>query len=242
MFTRMRLVPILAITAALVFFPTSISSAQDARTLDCDGAESVIAFPYNGYGAGPESVLVVGNAVNYPTTLTVSAALPAGTYDVVAGAYDGYFGRSNTPAQDYEEYVLQFLDAGGAVVATSAMSGDLVDFTEEASWRGSVGRVVLDRDVTAVRAVHAHLGNAAIIAIGQAQSVQPTCLGTTLVPPPTTTTTTVAPTTTIASPTTSIPVTSTTTTTTTTVPTQVLPEVEEMPDPDPVVGNPTFTG
>jgi hypothetical protein len=84
---------------------------------------------------------------------------------------------------------------------------------------------------------------------------------TTEAPPPssttssttTTSTTSIAPPTTIVEPPTSstIPATTTTTTTTTTtvapattttVPTQVLPEVQEMPDPEPVVGNPQFTG
>jgi len=39
-----------------------------------------------------------------------------------------------------------------------------------------------------------------------------------------------------------LPPSTTSTTTTTTVPTEVLPEVEEMPDPDPVPNNPNFTG
>lgn len=265
MLTRTKALIAASAVAAVTVVPATTGAAADpAGAAYCATAGQSVTFPNAGFNAGGAATLVVAHSW-YPRSLTVSADIAAGEYEVITAAYDGYDGRAGTDEQAYEQYVLEFLDAGGAVIATSGMNADLVDFIEEASWTGPVGTVVLNRPATAVRATHAHLGDAAVIAIGEAQSVQPSCFGVTSTAPPTTTTTTEptdSTTTTTTEPTTSEPPTTTeppsttepptttilgpttsvTTTTTTTVPTQVLPSSQEMPDPDPVAATPTFTG
>jgi hypothetical protein len=286
MLTRTKAAITAASIAAFMVVPAETSAAVDSGgAVYCGGSEQVIAFPGVGFNAFPAATIVIGHSW-YPRSLTVPAAIPAGDYDVTTAGYDGYDGRAGTTAQEYEQFVLQFLDADGVIIATSGMSGDPADFVDEAVWSGPVGSVLLDRDAVAVRAIHAHLNDAAIFAIGEAQSVQPACVGltdptppttttteapttttteapttttteapttttteapTTTTEAPTTTTTIEGPTTTIEAPTTTTSVVPSTTTsvvpsTTSTVPTQVLPRVQEMPDPDPVVGTPNFTG
>ncbi|MEQ8842749.1 MAG: hypothetical protein RIB98_17340 [Acidimicrobiales bacterium] len=268
MSTRLKLFTSLAVIAAMLVVPTTISSAQDSGVPTCSGAEQVIAFPNVGFNAGAAATIVAGNS-GYDRSKTVSAAIPAGEYAVIAASLDWYTGRSGTALQAFEQYVLEFIDADGDIIATTGLTADLEDFVEQASWTGSVGTVVLDRDAVAVTASHAYQNDAAVKAIGEAQSVQPSCFGvtnlnpttttssttsttTTVVDPPSSSSTTVAPTTTVIEPpsSSSTTVAPTTTsggggiasTTTTTVATEVLPEVQEMPDPTPVAANPSFTG
>ena len=203
-----KLVAIAAVASAPLALPATITSAQDAG---CAGDAVVASWPNSGFGAGAAATIVVGNSW-YPTSLTTPASVPAGEYSVQLGSYDGYTDRALTPAQTHEQYVLQFLDAGGAVITQTGPTSDLADGGPDdfASRVDAVGTVVLDRPATQVRAVHAHLGNAAIIGLGNAQSVQPTCFGLTQIVPTTTTTSTTTTSTTTT--------TTTTTSTTTTVP------------------------
>jgi hypothetical protein len=300
MFTRKKIAVIAAIALPIIGTAT-VSSAQEGGVPSCGQHEQVVAFPNVGPDAGSVATIVVGHS-HYPRSLTVAASIPAGEYDVITGAYDGYKDRTSTETQDFERFILRFLDADGSVIASTSPSMDLVDGVEEASWTGPVGTVTLDRAAVSVEAEHADLGDQAVFDIGQAQSVQPSCFGLDTVPPTTTTTlpptttvpdtttttvpdttttvaptttvpdtttttvaptttviepptttvaptttvieppTTVAPTTTVIEPPTTVAPTTTVAVTTTTVPTQVLPTVQENPDPDPVVGDPTFTG
>ncbi len=90
-----------------------------------------------------------------PYTRTIPVAIPAGTVEIPrARAWDAYPGRSTTGVQASERYEVQFLDAAGNVVATSAPTGDVPDGLEEAEWVGSLGSVQLPVDVAGVRAHH----------------------------------------------------------------------------------------
>ena len=240
MFTRWQSLTVAVVVVAAVLVPASASVAQDGPVPDCSG-DVVGLFPNVGFGRGGVAGVFAGPATR-PTQQSIASVVPAGTYLVNAVGYDGYEDRSSTtPVQELEQYRLEFLDAGGAVLAVTSPTVDIQVGVEEAFWSGSVGQVTLAADAVSVRATHFHAGQP----VGT-QSVMPSCFGATAVA--TTTTTTTVPTTTTEAPTTTAPTTttaaptSTVAPTTTTVPTQVLPEVEEMPGPDPVVGTPVFTG
>ena len=223
--TRLRVAVVLALVAVL-FVPASATASQNGPAAGCQGAD-VAAWPAANYAsdmAGHLAASIVSQSfIGLPHERSIAVSgIPAGTYVVDTVAYDGSPGRESDPAQPNEQFVLQFLDEDGAVIAATGPTVDLTDFVEETTWAGSLGQVVLDRVAVTVRALHVLPG----VDTPTANSVMPVCVGWTVVPPPTTTT----------PPTTAAP------TTTTTVPTQVLPEVQEMPDPDPVVGTPNFTG
>lgn len=232
-----------AFVAALLV-PMSTSVAQESQIPACSGDYTGL-WPNAGFGNN-WTASIYAFKEGRPTSRTIDALVPAGTYQVSAVSYDGYEGRSSTsPAQDFEEYFLEFLDSEGNVLATTGATADLESGVEEAFWSGPVGEVTLGADAVAVRATHLYADQA----IGT-MSVMPSCFGATAVAV-TTTTTTEAPTTTTTepvtttteAPTTSIaPPTTVAPTTTSTVPTEVLPEVQEMPDPEPVDATPTFTG
>ena len=171
-------------------------------------------------------------------------AIPAGECNINGATYDGSTGCALAGIQEFEQLFLEFIDAQDDVVATTDSSDDLADLVEEAEWVGSLGIVVLDRDVATVRATHLY-ADQTVGSPEHVHSVMPSCFGAVLLPPTTTTTTTntTVPltTTVIESPATVAP-TTTVAVTTTTVAKQVLSEVQENPDPDPVVGDPTFTG
>ncbi len=87
------------------------------------------------------------------TTDVVAVSLPAGTLNIPeAISWDGYAGRTNVPAQLSERWELQFFDAAGDVVATSAATPDVADRIERAEWIGSLGSVDLPVPVVGVRA------------------------------------------------------------------------------------------
>ena len=244
---------VIAATAIVAFVGSSaaVSVAQQGPVSSCDG-DVVGTWPGTGFGRGGVAGVFAGPA-SRPTQQSVAASIPAGTYDVSAVTYDGYVDRSSTtPAQDFEQLFLEFLDSGGSVLATSGNSADLQSGVDEATWAGSLGRVTLGAEAVVVRATHAFAGQP----IGT-QSLMPSCFGLSLVSTTTTTTTTVPDssttvpdsTTTIAPPTTAVPPSTTiappTTVgppTSTTVPVQVLPVVQQVPDPDPVTAVPNFTG
>jgi hypothetical protein len=240
MFTRKRGIAVVAAISVLLLGPASVAQAQDGPTEGCSG-DVVGVWPGAGFGGGGVAGLFAGPP-HRTTQRTIASALPAGTYVVNAVSYDGSVGRASNPAQVVEQYFLEFLDAGGNVLATSAATVDLQDGVDEASWAGSLGEVTLASDAVAVRATHLFAGQVLPI---PTQSVMPSCFGATalVVQTTTTTLTTTTPTTTtttvVVSPPTSV---TTPPTTSSTVVTQVLPEVEEMPAPNPVVATPRFTG
>jgi hypothetical protein len=279
MFTRTRAILLVAAIVAPLLVPTA-ASANTGPTQECSGTY-VGVWPGVGFDSFVSTIAT--NQVGVGTSVSISVAVPAGEYDVSAATYDGSTSRSGDGNQQFEELFLEFIDSQGDVVATTGSSFDLNDYVEEAEWLGSMGSVVLVRDIVTVRATHTFAGQV----VGSPQyvhSLSPVCFGallvpstvsttttststtttsttttstttvpestTTTVPESTTTTlpesststTTVAPTTTVVAPTTIAGPTTTAAPTTTTVPTQVLPEVQENPDPDPVVVDPTFTG
>jgi hypothetical protein len=238
MFTRKRGIAVVAAISVLLLGPASVAQAQDGPTEGCSG-DVVGVWPGAGFGGGGVAGLFAGPP-HRTMQRTIASALPAGTYVVNAVSYDGSVGRASNPAQVVEQYFLEFLDAGGNVLASSAATVDLQDGVDEASWAGSLGEVTLASDAVAVRATHLFAGQ--VLAI-PTQSVMPSCFGATAVVVQTTTTTitttTTTTTTTVVSPPTSV---TTPPTTSSTVVTQVLPEVEEMPAPKPVVATPSFTG
>ncbi len=85
----------------------------------------------------------------------VTIAIPAGTVSIpTAGARDFYEGRSDVINQVSEKWQLQFLDADGNVVATSAPTVDVPDGEDDQSWTGSLPDVSLSRPAAGIRAVH----------------------------------------------------------------------------------------
>jgi len=119
-----------------------------------------------------------------PQSRTIAISVPAGTYDVDAVGYDGSPTRATDAAQPHEQYKLEFLNAAGAVIGTTGITGDLADLVQEATWAGPVGTVALAEPATQVRAVHAFAGQ---VIPGSPNSVMPVCLGINAYVPPTTT-------------------------------------------------------
>ena len=244
MFSRRKFAVIVFAIIVPVVVPATVSSAQTGPSIACSGDFTGL-WPNVGFG-GRASILA--QHTSRPSQRTISAFVPAGTYDVTAVSYDGYDGRS-TVFQKLEQYFLEFLDAGGNVLATTGATDDLLDGVEETTRSTFVGEISLAADAVEVRAVHLFAGQS----VGT-QSVAPSCFGatSTTVPPSSSTTTTTTATTTQPPPASSTSTTTTTTTpaaqtttttlTITTVPTLVLPEVEQSPDPDPTNATPTFTG
>ncbi len=94
--------------------------------------------------------------INGPSQSPVFAiAIPAGVVSIpTAGARDFYEGRSEVLNQPSEKWQLQFVDADGNVVATSAPTVDVPDGEDDQSWTGSLPDVSLSRPATGIRAVH----------------------------------------------------------------------------------------
>lgn len=128
----------------------------------------------------------------------VPVSLDAGTYDVTGSSFDSYPARVGM-TQLSERWEVQFLDAGGSVIGTSAIAPDLADRVETATWKGSLGTVTLSAPATHVRAHH----RPDAPADGEANSVVPK--GATICGGKVDSSTTVAPTT--APPTTAPPTT-----------------------------------
>jgi hypothetical protein len=95
--------------------------------------------------------LIIGGA---DRTAANPVTLPAGIIDIPsARSSDGYPSRGSV-AQNSEKYEIEFLSASGAIIATSAPSGDVPDFLVSAEWTGSLGSVTLSEPAVAVRAHH----------------------------------------------------------------------------------------
>jgi hypothetical protein len=216
-------------------------------------------------GGAPAGAVTDCLSVSFPTTRlidwdgynpkvewspAVPASLPAGSYDLTGTSHDGYPSRGGV-TQTSEIWELQFLDAGGNVIATSGLSADLPDRVVDANWSGSLGSVTLAGPAVSVRAHH----RPDAIADGSANSVEPTAAtvcpngvdeSTTVAPttaPPTTAgpTSTAAPTTavpTTATPTSGSPTTVPVKSETTASPVSVLAQttIAAAPAPTPTVG------
>ena len=191
--------------------------------------------PLNHYfGPSHDSVPLYSSHMPHSVTQPLGAPIAAGTYELAALAWDGTStDKRLTQVEPHEYYFIQLLDAADNVLATSNLTVDLVDGTKEAEWFGSVGQVSwAGPDATQVKAIHGNIGfpdlqrvYAVCFAWAPAQTQETTTT--------TTTTTTVGPPATVSS-------TTTTTTTTSLVPTVVLPDVAQSPDP--VQDQPSFTG
>lgn len=183
-------------------------------------------------------------------TYALPAPVPPGTYRVDAVSYDGYVGRESTNPQQSESWYVQFLDAGGNVIATTGATADIADGVIEDTKAGVIAdSLVLGAEAVQIRTHHA------LVDPSQVNSVKPICVGWTLLQPPTTTeaptTTTEAPTTTTtAAPTTTGSVLGTSTVApttaapTTTAPTEVggVTTVPPARVPTAVAAQPRFTG
>lgn len=129
----------------------------------------------------------------------VPAALAPGTYDLTGSSFDDYPSRTGV-TQRSEVWELQFLDASGAVIGTSGLTGDLPDRVARGEWAGSLGTVTLTSPAVAVRAHHrpdAHADGSANSVVPAGATVCPTVTTTTTTTttaPPTSTSTTAAPT------------------------------------------------
>ncbi len=91
---------------------------------------------------------------NIATRPAVTAAVPAGGVTITnATSSDSYVGRENV-TQTSERWDVQFLDAGGAVIATSAPTADLPDLVQTGTWSGPLGPVNLPSDAVSIRPHH----------------------------------------------------------------------------------------
>lgn len=106
--------------------------------------------------------------------LALAALIPAGTYDLNAASRDEHDGRESIAPQPQEQWVVEFLDSNGNVLATSQPTADLADNTAAATWDGSIGSVTLAADAVSARAVHAAPTSSS------PNSVFPVCFGATL--------------------------------------------------------------
>ena len=227
--TRRRIAAgaIAALTAAGgLFVAAGPASSQSAS---CTGTATVT---FGTASMTSNASLLTSNTVpewGWVTSRTYATSIPAGTYQLSAVSYDGYETRAATTGQNQEIWKVEFLGAGGTVLATSGATTDLADGVQEATWSGSLGTVTLAAAATQVRTFHAFPTNDRV-----AHSVKPICLGATLQTPPTTTPPTTAP------PSTTAP----TTPPTSSIPTEVLPEilVPTTPPAQPQTTQPSYTG
>ncbi|MEM7142968.1 MAG: hypothetical protein AAF548_18230 [Actinomycetota bacterium] len=259
MFTRTKAL-LVAVAMVAPFLVPATAGAQTGPTEQCSGTY-VGAWPGVEFDSLVSTIAAVHPWID--PSISVAVSVPAGEYTIEAATYDGSPFRATDGIQEFEQLFLQFLDSNGDVIASTNDTPDLVDFTMEAEWRGNVGTVVLDREATAVRAVHSFAGQV-VGSPEHVHSVMPSCFAASVVPPTTTTTTTTTtepPVTTTEPPvtTTEPPVTTTeppVTTTTIEPPVSTLPppttipptttiSVEPpplMPPPDPPTDTPNFTG
>lgn len=146
-------------------------SAQSGPSADCAGANST------GFGSGYYGFEDFGNRLMSTSIVTrefaLNAPLSPGSYVLDAVAYDGYPGREMLDSQPREQWYAELLGADGTVLATSGVTGDLEDGTDEATWSGILGEVTIDQTATGVRVNHASPGSISV------NSVRPVCLGAT---------------------------------------------------------------
>lgn len=150
------------VTAVLLASVLSVAavSAQTSATSECSGD----------FVSEIEGIqLLVGSVTTADVAL--ASAIPAGSYDLNAASRDEHDGRDSIDAQLQEQWVVEFLDANGAVLATSQATADLQDNTPSATWSGSIGSISLAADAVSARLVHAAPTSST------ANSVFPVCFG-----------------------------------------------------------------
>lgn len=80
--------------------------------------------------------------------------IPAGTVSIPRATSRDFYPARETITQTSERWELQFLDAAGNVIATSAPTGDVPDLSADASWEGALGEVTLPANAVGIRANH----------------------------------------------------------------------------------------
>ncbi len=152
------------VTAVLLASVLSVAavSAQTSSGSECSGD----------FVTGVDGIqLLVGSVTTADVPL--ATPIPAGTYDLNAASFDEHDGRESIDAQPQEQWVIEFLDVNGNVLATSQPTADLADFTPAATWSGSIGSLTLPADATSARIVHAAPTSSS------PNSVFPVCFGAT---------------------------------------------------------------
>lgn len=106
----------------------------------------------------------------------VAVSFPAGTYAVTAESTDGYIGRAGV-VQTQEQWIADFIDAEGNLLASTQPTGDVPDPDDEDFdfWSGSIGEITLDADAASVVIRHAAPG------APSPNSVRAICIGVDLV-------------------------------------------------------------
>lgn len=131
----------IAVLAGSIVIVGSAASAQDAEqtciTIDNDNTR------------------LLATAAGVAYTKIQPVELPAGVIEIPsARAWDAYPTRASTKPQTSERYEIEFLDASGAVIATSQPTEDVPDGVMEGEWIGSLGSVTLPVPAAGVRAHH----------------------------------------------------------------------------------------
>ncbi len=146
---------ILLLAASLV----TVAATVTAQTTGCSD-ENRVDFGSQFFGSGDYGNHLL--SVDAPTGGTelapVAVSLPAGVYSVGAEATDGYTGR-DTVTQPNEQWFAEFYSASGALLATTAPTGDVADLVEQGFWSGSLGEVTLAEDATSLVIKHAAPGS-----------------------------------------------------------------------------------
>lgn len=164
---------IIAVLVASIGGAAALSAQPDSNT-DCSG-DSITEVN--------EVHLINGSVTT--AVVNLNGTLPAGTYELNAASFDAHDGRETIPAQNEEQWLVEFIDADGAVLATSLPTADLEDGTASAFWSGSIGTVTLSADAVSARVVHA------FPEASGANSVFPSCFGATAIASEAVTTTSV---------------------------------------------------
>lgn len=165
---------VLLLAASLV----TVSATLSAQTTDCSGDQTV-GFGTQFFGTGDfgNHLLSINNADGGTALAPVAVNLPAGSYDVGYVSTDGYVGR-DTVSQPSEQWVVDFVGADGAVLATTGATADVPDNIEQGYSNGQFGTIELSADAVSIVARHAAPGGG-----NTPNSVRPVCLGITDVTP-----------------------------------------------------------
>lgn len=214
-------VSVMTIGTATVNAATVLPPPGSGPSVGCSVQFYGITANFTGAGYDLHSTGTIVSTHSWlPQSRTIAISVPAGIYNVDAVGYDGSPTRAGDAAQPNEQYKLEFLNAAGAVIGATGITGDLADLVQEATWAGAVGTVLLAEPATQVRAIHAFAGQ---IIPGSPNSVMPVCLGLNAYVPPTTT----LPPTTL--PPTTLPPTTSSTLPPTTLPPETVPPTTAAP-------------
>lgn len=124
-----------------------LASFQPACPFNAQAGRTIVHFEDQVLSGGVRSDAGSGRAYK-----TVSASLPAGTYNISLQSFDGGSG-SDRGDQPHEQYFLQ-LKNGGTVVAQTNSTTDLPDHVATPVWYGQVNNsLVLSQSINTVTAV-----------------------------------------------------------------------------------------